>query len=119
MAASYILIPVQAEYYALEGLGQLLKTIEIVRKNLKPDLKILGAILTMFDKRNRLSSDVLNELYKYFPDNIFRAVIPRTVRLAEAPSFGKSIFHYEPKGKGAKAYERLGRELVDYFEGKP
>lgn len=117
MAADYILIPVQAEYYALEGLGQLLKTIEMVRANLKTDLKILGAILTMFDQRNRLSSDVLNELYKYFPDNIFRAVIPRTVRLAEAPSFGKSIFHYEPKGKGAKAYERLGRELVEYFEG--
>ena len=116
MAADHILIPVQAEYYALEGLGQLLKTIELVRENLKPELKILGAVLTMFDSRNSLSEEVLHELYKFFPDNIFRSVIPRTVRLAEAPSFGQSIFHYDPNSKGAKAYERLGRELLDRFE---
>jgi len=116
IAATHILIPVQAEYYALEGLGQLLKTIELVRQNLKPDLKILGAVLTMFDSRNSLSDEVMQELYKFFPDNIFRTVIPRTVRLAEAPSFGQSIFHYDPHGKGAKAYERLGREFLDRFE---
>lgn len=115
VAADSVLIPVQAEYYALEGLGQLLKTIELVRDNIKPDLKVLGAVLTMFDSRNRLSEEVMQELYKYFPNNIFRSVIPRTVRLAEAPSYGQSIFHYEPKGKGAKAYERLSRELLDYF----
>ncbi len=115
VAADHILIPVQAEYYALEGLGQLLKTITLVRENIKPDLNVLGAVLTMFDSRNRLSEEVLHELYKYFPNNIFRSVIPRTVRLAEAPSYGKSIFHYEPKGKGAKAYERLAKELADYF----
>ncbi len=114
-AADHILIPVQAEYYALEGLGQLLRTIQMVRDNLKPELNIIGAILTMFDKRNKLSGEVMNELYKFFPDNIFRSVIPRTVRLAEAPSYGQSIFHYEPNGKAAKAYERLGREVLEYF----
>lgn len=115
VAANHILIPVQAEYYALEGLGQLLKTIELVRDNIKPELNILGAVITMFDGRNRLSEEVMQELYKFFPNNIFRSVIPRTVRLAEAPSFGKSIFHYEPSGKGAKAYERLARELMEFF----
>jgi len=116
MAADHILIPVQAEYYALEGLGQLLKTIEMVRAGLKPELKILGAVLTMYDKRNKLSGEVMDELYKFFPDNIFRSVIPRTVRLAEAPSYGKSIFHYEPKGKAARAYNRLSQELIEHFE---
>lgn len=115
VAADYVLIPVQAEYYALEGLGQLLKTIDLVRENIKPDLQVLGAVLTMFDTRNRLSGEILQELYKYFPNNIFRSVIPRTVRLAEAPSFGQSIFHYEPSGRGAKAYERLSRELLERF----
>jgi len=116
VAADHILIPVQAEYYALEGLGQLLKTITLVKENIKPNLNVLGAVLTMFDGRNRLSEEVMHELYKFFPNNIFRSVVPRTVRLAEAPSFGKSIFHYEPSGKGAKAYERLARELLDFFE---
>ena len=112
-AANELLIPVQAEYYALEGLGQLLKTVELVKNNIHPDLGILGAVLTMFDKRTKLSTEVMNELYKYFPNNIFRSVIPRTVKLAEAPSFGQSILHYEPRGKGAKAYERLAREMLE------
>lgn len=116
VAADKILIPVQAEYFALEGLGQLLKTIDLVKENIKPTIEILGAVLTMFDSRNRLSEEVMQELYKYFPNNIFRSVIPRTVRLAEAPSYGKSIFHYEPGGKGAKAYERLSREVLDFFD---
>ncbi len=116
VAADHILIPVQAEYYALEGLGQLLKTVELVKENIKPELSVLGAVVTMFDGRNKLSEEVMNDLYKFFPNNIFRSVIPRTVRLAEAPSFGKSIFHYEPKGKGAKAYERLSREILDFFD---
>lgn len=118
VAADHILIPVQAEYYALEGLGQLLKTIELVRDNIKSDLSVLGAVVTMFDSRNRLSEEVLHELYKFFPNNIFRSVIPRTVRLAEAPSYGKSIFQYEPSGKAAKAYERLTREVLDFFDKK-
>jgi chromosome partitioning protein len=113
VAADELLIPVQAEYYALEGLGQLLSTIELVQEHIKPELSVLGAVITMFDKRTRLSGDVMNELYKYFPDTIFRSVIPRTVRLAEAPSFGQSIFHYDPRGKGSRAYERLAREVLE------
>lgn len=118
VAADHILIPVQAEYYALEGLGQLLKTVDLVKNNIKPELNVLGAVITMFDSRNRLSEEVLHELYKFFPNNIFRSVIPRTVRLAEAPSFGKSIFHYEPRGKAARAYERLTRDVLDLFENQ-
>ncbi len=116
VAADEILIPVQAEYYALEGLGQLLQTIDLVKNHLKPELLVLGAIITMFDKRTRLSEDVMNELYKFFPNTIFRSVVPRTVRLAEAPSFGQTIFHYDPKGKGARAYERLAREILDLHQ---
>lgn len=113
VAADKVLIPVQAEYYALEGLGQLVSTINLVKDNMKPELEILGAVLTMFDKRNKLSEEVLGELYKYFPNRIFRSVIPRNVRLAEAPSYGKSILHYDKDGKGARAYERLARELIE------
>lgn len=113
VAADDLLIPVQAEYYALEGLGQLLNTIGLIRQHVRPDLNILGAVITMFDKRTRLSEEIMGELYQYFPDSIFRTVIPRTVRLAEAPSFGRSIFHYERSGKGAKAYERLAREILE------
>ncbi|MFH1192193.1 MAG: ParA family protein [bacterium] len=113
VASDRVLIPVQSEYYALEGLGQLLNTIGLVQGNLKPDLQILGAVITMFDMRNRLSKEVLNELYQYFPGKIFKSVIPRSVRLAEAPSFGKPIFEYEPESKGAKAYERLAREIAE------
>lgn len=112
-AADRVLIPVQAEYFALEGLSQLLGTIDLVRESLRSDLEILGAVLTMFDARNRLAGDVMNELYKYFPNKIFRSVIPRNVDLAEAPSFGQPIAHYEPRSKGAKAYERLAREILD------
>ncbi len=111
VVADELLIPVQAEYYALEGLGQLLQTIQLVRQHIKPELKILGAVITMYDKRTKLSEDVLNQLYQHFPDTIFKSTIPRTVRLAEAPSFGQSIFHYDPRGKGAKAYMRLAREV--------
>lgn len=113
VAADEVLIPVQAEYYALEGLGQLMNTINLVRDHLRPDLKILGAVLTMYDSRTRLSREVLQELYRFFPSGIFRAVIPRSVRLAEAPSFGKSILHFDPVSRGARAYERLAREFLD------
>ncbi len=113
VAADEILIPVQSEYFALEGLGQLLHTISLVQNNLKPELGIMGAIITMFDRRNRLSDSVMNELYQYFPNRIFRTIIPRSVRLAEAPSFGRSILHYDPKSKGGRAYEKLAREVID------
>lgn len=115
VAADEILIPIQSEYYALEGLSQLLETIGLIQGNLKPELSILGAVITMFDKRNRLSTSVMNELYQHFPNKVFRSVIPRSVRLAEAPSYGRSILHYDPKSKGGKAYERLARELI-YLE---
>lgn len=112
-AADHVFIPVQAEYYALEGLGQLLETINLVQENLKPDLKILGAVITMFDSRVGLSDAILKELYQYFPNKIFRSVIPRNIRLAEAPSHGLPILHYDAKSKGAKAYERLAREILE------
>ncbi len=117
VAADSILIPVQAEYFALEGLGQLLNTVNLVKENIKPELEVLGAIITMFDSRTRLSGDVLQELYQHFPNRIFRSVIPRSVRLAEAPSFGKTILAYEPGSKAAKAYERLAREFIMREEG--
>ena len=118
VAASEILIPVQCEYYALEGLSQLLYTIDLVKSNLKPDLTILGAVLTMYDRRNRLSDDVMMELYKAFPDKIFRSVIPRNINLAVAPSHGKSIRAYDKRSKGARAYERLAREVLETEEQK-
>jgi len=118
VAADEILIPIQAEYYALEGVGNLLRTIELVRENLKPSLEVLGAFLTMFDSRNRLASAVFNELYQYFPNKIFRSVIPRSVRVAEAPSFGKSLLDYDPDNKAAKAYEKLAREIIDTENGR-
>ncbi len=113
VAAEKILIPVQAEYYALEGLGQLVNTINLIKTNLKPNLDILGAVLTMYDKRNNLSDEILHQLYQYFPNRIFRSVIPRNIRLTEAPSYGKTILEYDPKSKGAKAYERLAKEILD------
>lgn len=112
VAADDVLIPVQCEYYALEGLGQLLHTINLIRENLEPTLNTLGAVLTMFDKRNNLSEEVFHEVYKYFPQRVFRTVIPRTIRLAEAPSHGKSILEYDPSNKGARAYEKLAREIL-------
>lgn len=113
VAADEILIPVQAEYYALEGLGQLLETVNLVKERLRPEIDVLGAVLTMYDSRTKLSDDVMQELYKYFPNNIFRSVIPRSVRLAEAPSFGRSIVMFDATSKGARAYERLAREILD------
>jgi len=113
IAANQLVIPVQSEYYALEGLGQLLNTVNLVRENLQPNLDILGAIITMYDERSRLSKEVWEELYKNFPYRIFRTIIPRNVRLAEAPSFGKTILEYAPKSKGARAYYRLAKEFLN------
>lgn len=112
VAADEVLIPIQSEYFALEGLSQLLETISLVQNNLKPSLGILGAVITMFDRRNKLSESVMAELYQYFPNRIFRSVIPRSVRLAEAPSYGRSILQYDPKSKGGRAYEGLAREIL-------
>jgi chromosome partitioning protein len=112
VAAEDILIPIQSEYYALEGLGQLLETIDLVQENLKPELNVLGVVITMFDKRNKLSGEVKKELKQYFGDKVFASVIPRNVRLAEAPSYGKSILHYDHRSKGARAYEKLAKEIM-------
>jgi chromosome partitioning protein len=111
VAASEILIPVQCEYFALEGLGQLLNTINLIKEHIKPDINILGAVMTMYDERNKLTRDIFDELYRYFPHKIFRTVIPRASKLAEAPSFGQPILHYDPFSNGAKAYGRLAREV--------
>lgn len=118
VAADSVLIPVQAEYFALEGLGQLMNTINLIRENIKPELEIMGAVITMYDSRTKLSREVLEELYRYFPDRIFRSVIPRSIRLAEAPSFGKTILGYEPYGKSARSYERLAKEFIMREEGR-
>lgn len=111
-ASEHVLIPVQCEYYALEGLTQLLGTIGLVRESLNPNLQVLGVLLTMYDKRNQLSRGVLNEVHRNFPGRVFDAVIPRTVSLAEAPSFGKTILQFDPGSKAARAYRQLAEEVV-------
>lgn len=107
-----VLIPVQCEYLALEGLGQLVQTIELVRKHLNPGLKIRGLIMTMYDSRTNLSRQVVEEVRKHFPGKVFRAIIPRNVRLSEAPSFGQPINIYAPTSPGAMAYKVLTAELI-------
>lgn len=115
LAADKVIIPVQAEYYALEGLGQLLNTIGLVQDNLKSELSVLGAVVTMFDKRNRIAKQVIEELQNYFPYYVFKSVVPRNVRLTEAPSHGETIFKYEPTSQGARAYYELGKELLNLY----
>ena len=112
MAAKYVLIPVQAEYYALEGLGQLLGTIQAVKQGGNPNLELLGVVLTMFDKRTSLSEQVSAELQKHFGDKLCKSVIPRNVRLAEAPSFGKTVFEHDKWSKGARSYTNLAKEIA-------
>lgn len=113
VAAKEVLIPVQCEYYALEGLGQLLSTVELVRQHLHPELQVLGAVLTMYDRRNNLSDEVLQQIHQYFPNKVFRSVIPRNVKLAEAPSHGQPISEYDPRSKGGRAYETLAQEIIE------
>jgi len=107
-----VLVPVQCEYLALEGLGQLTQTLQRVRSLLFPDLKVRGVILTMFDPRTNLSTDVVKEVNKHFPNQVFKSVIPRSIRLAEAPSYGLPISAYAPSSIGAQAYEALAKELM-------
>jgi len=113
IAAQYLLLPVQAEFYALEGLSQLLETVQLIHKGLNPTLELLGVVLTMIDNRTTLSSQVHNEVKKYFPDKVFETVIPRNVRLAEAPSHGLPIGVYDRWSKGARAYKSLTKEIVN------
>lgn len=112
VAAQELLIPIQAEYYALEGLGQLMDTVNLIRAHLKPELRILGALLTMYDQRTLLGRGVLDDLHKYFPEKIMKTIVPRNVRLAEAPSYGQPILNYDPLSSGAKAYEELAKEIL-------
>lgn len=111
-AAESVIIPIQCEYYALEGLGQLTNTISTLKQNINEKLEIEGILLTMFDKRTNLSSLVFDEVKKFFPDKIFKTVIPRNVRLSEAPSFGEPILSYDKFSKGAFAYKALAKELI-------
>jgi chromosome partitioning protein len=111
-AASSFLVPLQCEYYALEGLSQLLNTAGLVKKSINPQLHIEGIVLTMFDKRNNLGHQVIEEIRDHFKDKVFTAVIPRNVRLSEAPSHGVSIFGYDPKSIGALMYLELAKEVI-------
>ena len=112
-AADFVLVPLQCEYYALEGLSQLLNTLKAVKKGLNPGLKIVGILLTMFDSRNNLSSQVEEEVRRYFKSTVFNTIIPRNVRLSEAPSHGKPIMLYDLNSKGAQSYLKLAEELID------
>ena len=115
-ASDSVLIPVQCEYYALEGLGQLLNTINLVKKHLNKEIRIEGALLTMYDIRTNLSNQVVKEVKKYFGDKVYKTVIPRNVRVSEAPSYGMPITEYDPRSKGAKSYIKFAREFLKLNE---
>ena len=115
-ASDTILIPVQCEYYALEGLGQLLNTVNLVKKHLNKGLEVEGALLTMYDARTNLSNQVVKEVKKYFGDKVYKTVIPRNVRLSEAPSYGMPITLFDPHSKGAKSYEKFAKEFIKINE---
>jgi len=112
-AADAVLVPIQCEYYALEGLGQLLATIDLVRDNLNPRLRLAGVLLTMFDARTTLSADVAAEVRRHLDGSVYDTVVPRSVRLAEAPSYGRPIARYSPESRGAQAYQALALEVLE------
>ena len=112
-AARSVVVPIQCEFLALEGVGQLVTTIDLIKRRLNPPLDVLGVLMTMFDARTRLSAHVVEEVRRYFPHRIFRTVVPRSVRLAEAPSYGQAIVEYDPASRGAEAYEAFVAELID------
>ena len=113
VAAQKLVIPVQCEYYALEGLSQLLKTIALVKEHISPEVSVMGAVLTMYDRRNKLAHEVEKEMRANFPAHVFQSVIPRSVSLAEAPSYGKTIMEYKWLSYGAMAYKSLAKEILD------
>ena len=117
-AVDSVLIPIQCEFYALEGVSQLMSTVEIVKKNMNPKLKIQGVILSMFDGRTNLSVQVVEEVKKYFKEKVYTTVIPRNVRLAEAPSYGMPIMQYDPKSSGAVAYQEFAEEFLSLEDGE-
>lgn len=112
-AADSVIVPIQCEYYALEGLTQLMNTINLVKKSLNPSLEIEGVVLTMFNARTNLSIQVVDEVKKFFKEKVYRTIIPRNIRLGEAPSYGKPISLYDPTSKGAEAYEDLAEEVIE------
>ena len=116
VAANYVLLPVQAEFYALEGLGQLLESMKLIKKGLNPPLELLGVLATMMDSRTTLSGQVHAEIKKYFPDKIFKSTIPRNIRLAEAPSHGAPVGAYDRFSKGSRAYKALAKEIIERVE---
>jgi chromosome partitioning protein len=116
VAADQVLVPIQCEYYALEGLGQLMRTVQLVSDNLNRELELGGVVLTMFDGRTNLSQQVVDEVRAYFGDQAYATVIPRTVRLSEAPSFGQPITVFDPSSRGARAYQRLADEVIERLE---
>ena len=115
-ASNSVLIPVQCEYFALEGLGQLINTINLVKKHLNKEIQIEGALLTMYDIRTNLSNQVVKEVKKYFENKVYKTVIPRNVRLSEAPSYGMPITEYDPRSKGAKSYTKFTKEFLKINE---
>lgn len=115
-ASDSILIPVQCEYYALEGLSQLLNTVRLVQKHFNPELEIEGVLLTMYDARTNLGSEVVEEVRKYFREKVYETIIPRNIRLSEAPSHGKPIIDYDPRSRGAEVYQALAKEVVSREE---
>jgi len=119
VASDEVLIPIQCEYYALEGLSQLLQNIELVSQNLNPDLKLGGVVLTMYDARTKLAGDVVDQVRTHFGETAYRTVIPRSVRLSEAPSYGEPIEAFDPMSRGAIAYRQLGREFLERHQGGP
>ena len=115
-ASDSVLIPVQCEYYALEGLGQLLNTVELVKKHLNKNLYVEGALLTMYDIRTNLANQVVEEVKRFFQNKVYRTVIPRNVKVSEAPSYGMPITIYDPKSKGARSYEKFTKEFLKINE---
>lgn len=115
-ASNYLLIPIQSEYYALEGLSALLETLQLVKRGLNPQLELVGINITMFDSRNRLSHQVVEEIQKHFPDKLFKSIIRRNVRLSESPSYGKPVCLYDPSSSGAQDYLDLAKELIAHGE---
>ncbi|WP_026895545.1 ParA family protein [Clostridiisalibacter paucivorans] len=116
VAVDSVIIPIQCEYYALEGVSQLMETIKLVKRSLNPNLEIEGVVLSMFDGRTNLSIQVVDEVKKYFKGKVYLSIIPRNVRLAEAPSYGLPIIEYDIKSKGAEAYMELAKEFLEYAE---
>lgn len=115
VAADSVLVPIQCEYFALEGVGQLMNTVKLVKSKLNPALDIGGVVLTMFDTRTNLSRDVAREVQQYFGDKVFHTIVPRNIRLSEAPSFGQAIVEYDPSSTGAQAYRGLAAEVAEKF----